>query len=182
MALDLGAIAKGYAVDLAFGSCRSVGLEDFLIDLSGNIRGSGRPQWGKSWQIGVRDPFDRSSIIGKIALRSGMALATSGDYERFVEISGQRFSHIINPKTGFPVTGTAGVTILCGDATTADGLSTSFFVAGLKGSGKLLQKPQSAEVLIVPDKYPIEIWLTKGFAEVFVPIPELANRVRILTA
>jgi thiamine biosynthesis lipoprotein len=182
MAVDLGGIAKGYAVDRAFDFCRSAGVENFLIDLSGNIRVSGRPQWGKKWQIGVRNPFDRSSIIGKITLGSGLALATSGNYERFVEYMGQRYSHIINPGTGFPVTGTAGVTVLCGDATTADGLSTSLIVVGLKGCSKLLQKAPPADVLIVPDKYPVEIWLTRGFAEVFVPIPDLSNAVRILTA
>jgi len=90
MALDLGGIAKGYAVDRAFDSCQDAGLKDFLIDLSGNIRVSGRPQWGEDWQIGVRDPFDRSRMIGKIILRSGMALATSGSYERFVEIASLR--------------------------------------------------------------------------------------------
>ncbi len=180
MAVDLGAIAKGYAVDRAFDLCRSAGAEDFLIDLSGNIRVSGRPQWRKNWQIGVRDPFDRPNLIGTIILRSGLALATSGNYERFVEVMGQRYSHIINPRTGLPATGTAGVTVLCEDATTADGLSTSLFVVGLKGCGKLLQKAPRADVLIVPDKYPIEVWLTRGFAEVFVPIPQLASAVRIL--
>jgi len=180
MAVDLGGIAKGYAVDRAFDFCRSAGIADFLIDLSGNIRVSGRPQWGEDWQIGVRDPFDRSRIIGKVSLQSGMALTTSGNYERFVEIAGQRYSHIIDPRTGYPATGTAGVTILCADATTADGLSTSFFVVGLKGAGKLLQKTPSADVLIVPDKYPIEIWLTPGFAKAFVPIPEFSKAVRLL--
>jgi len=180
MAVDLGGIAKGYAVDRAFDYCRSAGIKDFLIDLSGNMRVSGRPQWGEDWQIGVRDPFDRSRLIGKVALPSGMALATSGSYERFVEIGGQRYSHIIDPRTGYPVTGTAGVTILCGDATTADGLSTSFFVVGLKGTARLLQRTPGAEVLILPDKYPLEIWLTPGFAKTFVPIPELSKAVRLL--
>ncbi len=180
MAVDLGGIAKGYAVDRAFDYCRGANIEDFLIDLSGNIRVCGRPQWGEKWEIGVRNPFDRSRIIGKVTLESGMALATSGSYERLVEIAGQRYSHIIDPKTGYPVTGTAGVTILCRDATTADGLSTSFVVVGLKGAGKLLQKNPSADELIVPDKFPLEIWLTPGFAKAFVPIPELAKAVRLL--
>ena len=178
MAVDLGGIAKGYAVDRAFDYCRSAGIKDFLIDLSGNMRVSGRPQWGEDWQIGVRDPFDRSRLIGKVTLPSGMALATSGSYERYVEIGGQRYSHIIDPRTGYPVTGTAGVTILCGDATTADGLSTSFFVVGLKGTARLLQKTPGAEVLILPDKYPREIWLTPSFAKTFVPIPELSSKAR----
>jgi thiamine biosynthesis lipoprotein len=181
MAVDLGGIAKGYAVDRAFDFCRGLGVKDFLIDLSGNIRAYGRPQWGEDWQIGVRDPFDRSRIIGKIILRSGRALATSGSYERFVEIASLRYSHIIDPRTGYPVTGTAGVTVLCGDATTADYLSTLFFVVGLDGAGRLLQMTPPADVLIVPDEYPIKIWLTPGLAEAFVPMPELSNAVNILT-
>lgn len=180
MAVDLGGIAKGYAVDRAFDFCRSAGVKDFLIDLSGNVRVSGRPQWGEDWQIGVRGPFERSRMIGKVTLQSGMALATSGNYERFVEIAGQRYCHIIDPRTGYPVTGTAGVTILSADATTADALSTAFFVVGLKGAGKLLQRTPSVDVLVVPDKYPIEIWLTPGFAKAFVPIPELSKAVRLL--
>ncbi len=180
MALDLGGVAKGYAVDRAFEFCRSAGIEDFLIDLNGHIRGYGKPHWRETWQIGVRDPFDRSRILGKVTLRNGMALATSGNYERCVELSGQRHAHIINPRTGYPVTGTAGVTILADDDTTADGLSTSYSVVGLKGAGKLLQRAPSVEVLIVPDEYPTEIWLTPGFSRVFVPIPELSKAVRPL--
>jgi thiamine biosynthesis lipoprotein len=180
MAVDLGGIAKGYAVDRAFDLCRSAGIEDFLIDLSGNIRTNGRPRWREKWQIGVRDPFDRSRIIGKVSIQNGMALATSGSYERFVQITGVHYSHVIDPRTGYPVTGTAGATILCGDATTADGLSTPFFIGGLKEAGKLLRKAPAAEVLIVPDKYPTEIWLTPGFAKAFVPLPELAKAVRLL--
>lgn len=180
MAVDVGAIGKGYAVDRAYHYCRSAGIQDFLINFSGNMRAWGRPQWGENWEAGVRDPFDRSRIIGKIALASGMALATSGSYERFVTISNQRFSHIIDPRTGYPVEGTASVTVLSPDATSADALSTSFFVVGLKGAGDLLKKVPSAEVLIIPDKYPAELWLTPGFAKVFTPIPELAGRLKLI--
>jgi FAD:protein FMN transferase len=180
MAVDLGGIAKGYAVDRAYDYCQRVGLKDFLIDLSGNIRVSGRPQWGEDWKIGVRDPFDRSRILGRVTLKSGMAIATSGNYERFVEIDGQRYSHIINPQTGYPVSGTAGVTVLTEDATSADGLSTPFFVVGVQGSAKLRQRAPTAEILFVPDKYPTEIWMTPGFAKMFVPLPEFANAVKLL--
>jgi thiamine biosynthesis lipoprotein len=180
MAVDLGGIAKGYAVDLAFDLCRRAGIEDFLIDLSGNIRTNGRPHWRGKWQIGVRDRFDRSRIIGMVSIQNGIALAASGSYERFVQIIGEYYSHVIDPRTGYPVTGTAEATILCGDATTADGLSTPFFIGGLKEAGMLLRKAPAAEVLIVPDKYPTEIWLTPGFAKAFVPVPELAKVVRLL--
>jgi thiamine biosynthesis lipoprotein len=180
MAVDLGGIAKGYAVDRAFDLCREAAVGDFLVDLSGNLRVSGCPGWGRSWEIGVRNPFDRSGIIGRVTLQGRRALASSGSYERFIEVACQRYSHVINPRTGYPVTGTAGVTILANDATTADGLSTSFFVVGLQGAKRLLQKSLSADVLIVPDKYPPELWLTPGFVKVFTPIPEFSKAVRIL--
>jgi thiamine biosynthesis lipoprotein len=180
MAVDLGGIAKGYAVDQAFELCRREGIRDFLIDLSGNIRVSGRPGHGQAWQVGIRNPFDRSRVIGKVMLQSGMALATSGNYERFVEVDGERYSHILDSRSGHPVKGTAGVTALCSDATTADALSTWFFVVGLDGAGKSLKKASPAEVLIVPDRNPLEIWVTLGFAKVFIPIPELSDSIRIL--
>ena len=180
MAVDLGGIAKGYAVDRAFELCRQEGIKDFLIDLSGNIRVSGRPGKGEAWQVGVRNPFDRSRVIGKVMLQDGMALATSGNYERFIEVDGERYSHILNSRTGHPVIGTAGVTALCCDATTADALSTWFFVVGLDGAGVHLKKASPAEALIVPDRKPFEIWTTPGFAKVFIPIPELSGSVRIL--
>jgi len=180
MAVDMGGIAKGYAVDRAFELCRNANLEDFLIDLSGNIRASGRPAWRETWQIGVRDPFDRSRILGKVNVPKGWALATSGSYERFVLLGDTRYSHAINPQNGRPVNGTAAATILGPDATTADGLSTPFFISGLKEGENLLRKTGAAEVMIVPDKYPTQIWLTPGFARTFTPVAELAQAVRLL--
>ncbi len=133
MAVDVGGIAKGYAVDRAYDYCLGEGIRDFLIDFSGNVRAAGRPSPKEGWQVGVRDPFDASRMLGKIALPSGMAVATSGSYERFVDVAGKRFSHIIDPRTGYPVTETSSTTVLCADAVTADALSTAFFVAGLEG-------------------------------------------------
>lgn len=166
MAVDLGGIAKGYAVDRACDFCLGTGIRDFLIDFSGNIRVAGRPSRKEGWQIGMRDPFDRSRILGKIALPSGMAVSTSGSYERFVDILGQRFSHIIDPHTGYPVTGTASVTVMCSDAVTADALSTTFFVAGLRGAPEILKKVPAVDLLTVPDSYPTHLWLTPGFDKV----------------
>jgi FAD:protein FMN transferase len=173
MAVDVGGIAKGYAVDRAYDYCLGAGLQDFLIDFSGNVRTAGRPSRREGWQIGVRDPFDGSRILGKIALPGGMAIATSGSYERF--------SHIIDPRTGYPVADTASVTVLCPDAVTADALSTAFFVVGRKGAVELLKKVPSVELLVVPDRYPPPLWLTPGFAKIFSPVPELASSVRLLS-
>jgi thiamine biosynthesis lipoprotein len=166
MAVDVGGIAKGYAVDRAYDYCLGAGIQDFLIDFSGNVRAAGRPSRKEGWQIGVRDPFDNSRIIGTIALPSGMAVATSGSYERFVDILGERFSHIIDPRSGYPVAGTASVTALCSDAVTADALSTAFFVSGLKGADELLKKVSTVDLLLVPDHYPTQLWLTPGFDKI----------------
>ena len=175
MAVDVGGIAKGYAVDRAYEYCLSAGIPDFLIDFSGNIRAAGRPARRECWQIGIRDPFDASRIVCTIALPSGMAVSTSGSYERFVEIFGQRYSHIIDPRTGYPANGTASVTVLCADAVTADALSTAFFVAGPNGAQKLRQRVPSAELLIVPDRYPAELCLTRGAAKALAPVREVGN-------
>jgi len=166
MAVDVGGIAKGYAVDRAYDYCLGEGIKDFLIDFSGNVRAAGRPSPKEGWQVGVRDPFDASRMLGKIALPSGMAVATSGSYERFVDVAGKRFSHIIDPRTGYPVTETSSTTVLCPDAVTADALSTAFFVAGLEGAGKLLTKLPSVDLLLVPDHRPLDLCLTPGFDKI----------------
>jgi FAD:protein FMN transferase len=181
MTEDLGGIAKGYAVDRAYDYCLSVGIRSFLIDFSGNMRAAGRPASGETWQIGVRNPFDRARLIGKLILPSGGALATSGGYERFVDIGGVRFSHIIDPRTGCPVKGTASVTVLCADAATADALSTSCYVLGPSGARECLKKVASAELLIVPDQVSMEFFLTRGFNKLFAPAPELRNSVKLLS-
>lgn len=166
MAVDVGGIAKGYAVDRAYDFCLSEGIKDFLIDFSGNVRAAGQPSPGESWQIGVRDPFDASRMLGKLALPSGMAVATSGSYERFVDVAGKRFSHIIDPRTGYPVTETSSTTVLCADAVTADALSTAFFVAGRDGAGELLTKISPVELLLVPEQRPMDLCLTPGFDKI----------------
>jgi FAD:protein FMN transferase len=177
MAVDVGGIAKGYAVDRAYDYCLSEGIEDFLIDFSGNVRAAGRPSPKENWQIGVRDPFDASRMLGKIALPGGSAVATSGSYERFVDVAGKRFSHIIDPRTGYPVTETSSTTVLCADAVTADALSTAFFVAGLEGAGELLKKLPSVELLLVPDKRPMDLCLTPGFDKILTTQPSAHRSV-----
>lgn len=171
MAVDVGGIAKGYAVDRAYDYCLSSGIRDFLIDFSGNLRVAGRPSRRGIWQIGIRDPFDPSCLIGKIALQSGLAIATSGSYERYVEIAGSRFSHVIDPRTGYPITGTASVTVLCESAITADALSTAFFVTGLTGAGEILKKLPAVELLLVPDRFPTNLCLTPGLDKALTTPP-----------
>ena len=146
MQLDLGGIAKGAAVDYAFDKLRMANFTDFLINLGGNIRVSGRPERDRDeWRVAIRDPANPSRTTGQIAiLHSGEAVATSGSYERYVEIDGRRFSHIVNPRTGHPVARQGSVSVVADTAERADACSTAFFVMGLgsEDGGAVLLRAQ----------------------------------------
>jgi thiamine biosynthesis lipoprotein len=180
MRVDLGGIGKGFAVDSAYKILRAAAVAAVLIDLGGNIRVIGEARRGEQWTVGVRNPFDRERVLGKIGLRDGMAVATSGNYERFVEMAGRRYSHIIDPRTGYPVEGMAAVTVVCSNATMTDALSTSLFVLGMKAGKGMIEKLPEVDAAFIPDRYPVEIWLTPGMAELFQPLPEFASSIRIL--
>ncbi len=161
MRVDFGGIGKGYAVDRAWEECRARGAVNFMFDLGGNIRVSGEAQHGLPWSVAIRNPFDTSSNLAKVAMPTGWAVATSGQYERYVEIEGHRYGHIIDPRTGFPVAGLASVTVFGPDATTTDALSTGLFVLGLKQSIPVLKKTR-VETIFIPDKQPTQLWVTPG--------------------
>lgn len=130
--LDLGGIAKGYAVDLAYERLVKAGATNFLLNLGGNIRVCGVPSKNRtSWSIAIRDPASPDRTTGEIIeLHSGEAVATSGSYERYVVIDGKQYSHIIDPRTGLPVERTDSVTVIAPSAILADALSTARFVDG----------------------------------------------------
>ncbi|MFB3902581.1 MAG: FAD:protein FMN transferase [Acidobacteriota bacterium] len=161
MRVDLGGIGKGYAVDLAWQKCRDLGASNFMFDLGGNIRVSGQAEPGLPWSIALRDPFNRSANLAKIEMPDQWSVATSGQYERFVEIEGRRYGHIIDPRTGYPAMGLAGVTILAPNATMADALSTGLFVLGPKKSILILKKTR-AEAVFIPDREPKQLLVTPG--------------------
>lgn len=127
MAVDLGGIAKGWAVDELVKILRQNGIREALVDLGGNIYGLGRPN---GWQVGVKDPRDKTRILAVLKLRD-QAVATSGDYERYFTIAERRYCHIFDPRTGWPVAnGVASVTVVAPTGLQADALSTSLFVLG----------------------------------------------------
>jgi thiamine biosynthesis lipoprotein len=180
MGVDLGGIAKGYAVDLAFDRLAATGAADFLVDLGGNLRCRGSGRRGRPWTVGVRDPFDRSRIVGVLALTGGLAVATSGNYERFVEIDGERHAHILDPRTGRPVKGMAGVTVVCPTAVETDALSTALFVLGPSESLVLLARLPGAEAILIPDRRPLEILITPGMRRLFEPETASREAVKVL--
>ncbi len=125
--IDLGAIAKGYAVDEIADIFRQAGIENFFIDAGGDVYAGGLNRFQERWRIGIRHPRDRESLADVIGV-SNQAVATSGDYEQFTEIGGRRFSHIIDPRTGWPQGGTASATVIAPTALEADALATALTV------------------------------------------------------
>jgi len=131
MKIGFGAIGKGYAANQAKKIMKEMGITNGLINASGDLIGWGNQENGKPWQIAVTDPKDKKRNLGWLDIND-MAVVTSGNYEKFVEFDGKRYSHIINPKTGYPAFGTKSVTIVCPDAELADALATAIFILGKK--------------------------------------------------
>ncbi len=126
-ALDLGAIAKGYVVDEAARILHDNGLSHFLIDAGGDMYAAGQSCGGDAWHIGVRHPRNAQQMADTIVL-SDQAVATSGDYEQFYDIAGQRRSHILNPLTGYPQSGAVSATVIAPTAIEADAFATALTV------------------------------------------------------
>jgi thiamine biosynthesis lipoprotein len=129
MELDLGGLGKEYAADRAAEVCLDLGAREGFVDLGGDIRIIGQQANGLPWRIGIRHPREADRLAGEIQLSNG-ALATSGDYERFVEIEGRRYCHILDPRTGWPAQGLASVTVISDRCLVAGSLATTAMLMG----------------------------------------------------
>ena len=141
MGLDLGAIAKGWAIDRATEKIMSHGIRNAIIDAGGDLRIiGGRPGKG-FWRIGVQHPREPGSLLATFDLRD-TAIVTSGDYERFFIADGVRYHHILDPATGQPARDCQSVTVLAATAAEADACATAAFVLGPeKGLAFLRSRP-----------------------------------------
>ncbi|MCP4180462.1 MAG: FAD:protein FMN transferase [bacterium] len=150
MSIDLGGIAKGYAIDLAYDSIKDLGIKSGVINLGGNIRCLPSPPPGKKdYLIGIRDPFNKSKLMNGSLKLLNASLATSGDYEQYIILDGKRFTHIINPITGYPIKDMAETTIVAPNALWTDALSTSVFICGKEFAEKIHKKFKDINILIV---------------------------------
>ncbi|BCO32686.1 FAD:protein FMN transferase [Thiohalobacter sp. COW1] len=125
--LDLGAFAKGVAVDRAIGRLRAAGIDNAIVNAGGDLRAIGARE--RPWRIGIRHPR-APGVLASIATRDDESIFTSGDYERYFEVEGRRYHHIIDPRSGYPAYGTASLTVIHTEAATADAAATALFVAG----------------------------------------------------
>jgi len=149
MGLALGGIAKGYAVDLAVEALRRAGVTSAVVDAGGDIRVLGRHPTGRTWLIGLRNPFSDDDKPLKTLDLADCAVATSGDYERSYTIAGKRYSHIFDPRTGLSVRDAHSVTVVAPDATQADALATAVSVLGPERGIALVETIPSTECFFI---------------------------------
>jgi len=151
MKIDLGAIAKGYAVDCAVKKIKEKGIKSCLINAGGQIFCLG-DKFGKPWHIAVQNPRDKNDILTYLDLKD-KAVATSGDYEQYFFKDNHRYCHIFNPKTGYPVeTDFISVTVVAADGLTADALATAIFVLGKEKGEVLAKKFPDVKVKIIEER------------------------------
>jgi len=150
--LDLNSIAKGFAVDQVSQLIAASGFENYLVEIGGEVYAAGLRKDGKKWRIGINKPQKNAAFnaVYKVVSLSNKAFATSGDYRNFFEINGVRYSHVIDPRTGYPVSnGIVGVSIIANNCTLADSLATAIMVMGVEMGIPLMNRLDNVEGLIV---------------------------------
>lgn len=151
MRIGFGAIGKGYAANRAKGIMQQAGATGGLVNAGGDLTAWGDSPEGQSWGIAIANPVNPDQPIGWIDIQN-MAVVTSGNYERFAMIEGQRYGHIIDPRTGWPAQGLVSVTVVCPDAELADALATAVFVLGKKKGLDLINQLVGIECLVIDEK------------------------------
>ena len=153
--LDLNSIAKGFAVDQISELLAAAGFENYLVEIGGEVYAAGVRSDGKKWRVGINRPQKGAAFneVYKAVSITNQAFATSGDYRIFFEIDGQRYSHVIDPRTGYPVSnGVVSVTIIAYNCTLADGLATAVMVMGAEKGIRLVNRLDDLECFIVVKK------------------------------
>lgn len=152
ISLDFASIAKGYGVDQVAALIKMDGIKNFLVEIGGEVFAAGIRKDGKKWQIGINNPlkdwpFDQ---VYKAVSIQDKAFATSGDYRNYFEFEGKRFSHILDPRNGYPINnGVVSVSIVADTCTFTDGLATAVMVLGHKKGLELVNSLDNTECLIV---------------------------------
>ena len=165
MRLDLGAVAKGYAADVAVDMLSQKGVKSGILNLGGTVAAMGKKPTGEDWKIGITDPENTASHFGYVQCRDKI-VATSGNYERYFEQDGKRYCHIINPKTGVTVeNGTVSVTVISDSGIKSDALSTALFVMGIDKAQEYWKSSKDFDFILLDNSD--TLYVTEGIAEDF---------------
>ena len=151
MKIGFGGMGKGYSADRVKEMLEANGIEDGVINASGDLVAWGNPPGEEFWKIAIADPNAPDQIFCWLPIKN-KAVATSGDYEKYVLIDGRRHAHIIDPKTGYPTSGIKSATVISPSAELSDALATAIFVLGLENGLDLIEQLPQAESLIIDDE------------------------------
>lgn len=169
---DFNAIAQGYAVDVIGNFLADQGIRNYLIDIGGEVLGKGMKPDGQSWIVGIENPAADSlsdrTLNARVRLRD-KALATSGSYRKYYEENGIRYSHTIDPKTGYPVKHSLlSVSVLASDCATADGYATAFMVMGFEKAKVFVENEPDMEAYFITSSADglFQTYATEGFREI----------------
>lgn len=148
MKIGFGGIGKGYAADKAKQLLVSKGVTAGIINASGDMNTWGKKPDGKPWEVAIVNPLDKKKAFGLLPIQN-KSVVTSGNYEKFILIDGERYTHIINPKTGYPAKGILSVTVFAPQAELADALATALFVMGVEVAINRIEQLEGVECIIV---------------------------------
>jgi len=146
--LDFGGNAKGLAIDIALKTLKESGIKNALVSIGGDMKAIGFKNH-QAWSIGIQSPQNPSQAFAQVFLNSGESIVTSGNYQRFFDWQGQRYSHILNPTTGYPANSFSSVTVIHSDATTADAAATAILIAGPDRWREIAKSMQITQVICV---------------------------------
>lgn len=150
MRIGFGGIGKGYAAEMAKNLLKQRGVTSGIVNASGDLTAWGKQPDGKDWTIGIADPDAAHQPFSYFSI-SDMAVATSGNYEKYVVIGGKKYSHTIDPKTGLPVQGIKSVTVICANAEIADAMATPITIMGIKAALDMVNQVRGIECIIIDD-------------------------------
>ncbi|WP_432413073.1 FAD:protein FMN transferase [Rasiella sp. SM2506] len=151
MKIGFGAIGKGYSADKAKTLLISKGVSSGIINASGDMNTWGKQPNGNEWKVAITNPMDKNKVFALLPITNG-AVVTSGNYEKYVNFNGKRYTHIIDPRTGYPSTGIISVTVFAPKAELADALATSVFVMGKEAGLDRINQLPKIECIIIDDK------------------------------
>ena len=150
MRIGFGGIGKGYAAERAKQVMKEQGVESGVVNASGDLNAWGIQPNGNKWTVGIANPDSSHEVFSYMTI-SDLAVATSGNYEKFIMVNGKKYSHTINPRTGLPVTGIKSVTIVTTNAEIADAMATPVMIMGINTGLDLINQMKNIEAVIIDD-------------------------------
>ena len=166
--IDFSAIAKGFAVDYLSDWLNEGGYHNHLVEIGGEIKATGRSPSGQAWKVGIERPNQQRRQLHQVVNLTNLSMATSGDYRNFFVVEGNRYSHTIDPRTGYPVTHqVASVTVIHPSATMADGWATALNVMGRNSGMALAEKEGLAVLMLEYDEGALVPYASKAFTALF---------------